>query len=98
MPEPWRIKQAATLLTDRLKRQIDMAATFFSEASVLVLVFGLLDPYVYNSNHKIDYHFARVIVGASFVSYVLAAALPRLVRWVCWLLAWMVLSLAEWMQ
>jgi hypothetical protein len=45
MPDERIIHQLAEHALERNRRTIDLATTFFQEASVLVLVFGILDTY-----------------------------------------------------
>jgi uncharacterized membrane protein len=77
MPDEQIIEQLAKHALERNRRTIDLATTFLQEASVLVLVFGILD--IYGSGK----------LSRSVVSIVLIVGLGLLaaafsLQWICY--------------
>ncbi len=68
----------------RFKRVIELITNFFSEASVLVLVFGLLDMY---STNRLTWNIGELVAAASAVLFA-AAISVRPVFFV--ILRWMI--------
>ncbi len=79
MPPRWKVDILADRLVRDLQKEIGMAQSFFVEASVLVLVFGILDSWV---NGKLTPPVGWFIVGVSFVSYIAALLTEWMARWV----------------
>jgi hypothetical protein len=69
-----RIDEAARFALDRHTRSIDLIVGYFHEASVLVLVFGLLDTY---SSNRLDWSVARIVCALAFLLFVIALGM----RW-----------------
>ena len=78
MPVRWNVDYVADRLIRDLQKEIGMAQSFFHEASVLVLVFGLLDSWV---NGKLTRPLGWFIVAVSVTSYVLALLTEWIARW-----------------
>jgi hypothetical protein len=78
MPPRWKVDILAERLVRDLHREIGMAQSFFHEASVLVLVFGILDSWV---NSKLTPPVGWFIVGVSFFSYVAALLSEWVALW-----------------
>ena len=70
-----RIDEAARYALERHSRSVDIIVGYLHEASVLVLVFGLLDTY---SSNRLNWRVAEVVFGLAFVLFVAALT----VRWV----------------
>lgn len=70
-----------------------MAQSFFHEASVLVLVFGLLDSWI---NGKLTQHVGWLIVAITVGLYVLALLTEWIARWVFRVWAFSFLLIGEW--
>jgi uncharacterized membrane protein len=77
MPDEQIIHQLAENALERNRRTIDLATTFLQEASVLVLVFGILDTY---STDKITKTVVGIVVAVGFILLVAAFSL----RWLCY--------------
>jgi Zn-dependent membrane protease YugP len=74
MPDQRTIEAATEYSVFRFKRAIEMITAFLSEASVLVLVFGLLDMY---STNKLTWNVGEVVAGSAAVLFAIDRANAR---------------------
>jgi hypothetical protein len=64
-----RAEAAARFAIEMNSRSIDLVVGYLNEASVLVLVFGILDTY---ANGKLSWTVAVVVVGLAFALFAVA--------------------------
>jgi hypothetical protein len=75
MPNERTIEAAANYALEKNARTIDLIVGYLNEASVLVLVFGILDTY---STGRLTWKVGGLVVGLAFVLFLAAMA----TRWV----------------
>lgn len=98
VPERWQVESLADRLVRELQREISLAQSFFHEASVLVLVFGILDAYV---SDKLTKRFAWFIVSVTIGSYIVALLMEWIARWLFRVWAWLFLlgfKITRWLE
>jgi hypothetical protein len=76
MPDWRRIATEARFILERHNREVDLVTSYLHEASVLVLVFGLLDTF---ATGRLDWTVAKFIVSIAFVLFAAALATPWMV-------------------
>lgn len=76
MPDWRRIATEARFILERHKREVDLVTSYLQEASVLLLVFGLLDTY---ATRRLDWTVAKFVVSIAFVLFAAALATPWMV-------------------
>src|SRR5579872_921044 len=76
MPDWRRIATEARFILERHNREVDLVTSYLHEASVLVLVFGLLDTF---ATGRLDWTVAKFVVSIAFVLFAAALATPWMV-------------------
>lgn len=78
MADERRIREATVQAIERHSRAIDVLTGYLNEASVLVLVFGILDTY---SSNKLTIRVGEIVVATAFVLFVGAVSLRLFIYW-----------------